>query len=134
MTNSSSVFVTILNLEFLLNFSVEVLRFIQTNKNTEYNTKFTLREGPKINHIRIVIQNHEFRDLSKLHAITLESSISNLQHLETNCVPLSDKIVNLYSCAQSCNENKLTPMCFLLNSRSHSLTTEHDCFTILPNI
>ena len=36
--------VTILNLEILFDFSVKVLRFTQTNKNTEYNTNFTLRE------------------------------------------------------------------------------------------
>ena len=36
--------------------------------------------------------------------------------------PISHKIVNLYSCKQSCKENKLTPMCFLLNSRSHTVS------------
>ena len=49
MTNSSICFVTILNLESLLNFGVKVLRFTQSNKNAEYNTKFSLQEGPKIN-------------------------------------------------------------------------------------
>ena len=48
MTNSSNFLVTILNLEILLNFSMQVLRFTQTNKKTAYNTKFTLLEGPKI--------------------------------------------------------------------------------------
>ena len=48
MTNSSNFLVSILNLKILFNFSVKVLRFTQTNKNTEYNTKFTLGEGPKI--------------------------------------------------------------------------------------
>ena len=48
MTNSANVLETIFNLEILLNFSVKVLRFTQTNKNTENNTKITLREGPKI--------------------------------------------------------------------------------------
>ena len=40
--------VTIFNLEISFNFSVKVLRFTQTSENTEYNTKFTLLEGPKI--------------------------------------------------------------------------------------
>ena len=44
MTNYSPFLVTILNLEILFDFSVKVLRFTQTNKNTEYNTNFTLRE------------------------------------------------------------------------------------------
>ena len=48
MTNSSNFLVTILNLEILFNFRIKVLHFTQTNKNTEYNTKLTLREGPKI--------------------------------------------------------------------------------------
>ena len=48
MTNSSNFLVTILNLEILLNFSVQVLRLTQTNKKTVYNIKFTLLEGPKI--------------------------------------------------------------------------------------
>ena len=47
MSNSSNVFVTILNLKIL--FNVKVLRFTQTNNNTDYNTKFTLREEIKIN-------------------------------------------------------------------------------------
>ena len=66
-----------------------------------------------------------FRDLSTLLAIALESSRSNPKHLETNFVPFSYKIVNIYSYSQSCNENKLTPMCFLLNSRSHTLVYLH---------
>ena len=49
MTNSSKILVTILNFEILFNFSLRVLRFTQTNTKTEYNTKFTLREGTKIN-------------------------------------------------------------------------------------
>ena len=57
-----------------------------------------------------------FCDLSKL-PIALKSSRSNPQHLETNCVPFSCIIFNIYSCTQSGNENKLTPMCFLLNSQ-----------------
>ena len=40
--------VTILNLEILLNFSMHVLHFTQTNNKTAYNTKFTLLEGPRI--------------------------------------------------------------------------------------
>ena len=48
MTNSSNFLVTILILEILFNFSVQELRFTQTNIKTGYNTKFTLLEGPKI--------------------------------------------------------------------------------------
>ena len=48
MTNSSKFLVTILNLEILFNFSLQVLRFTQTNKKTVYNTKFTLLERHKI--------------------------------------------------------------------------------------
>ena len=54
MKNSLNVLLTILNLEILFNFSVKVLRFTQTNKNTEYNTQFTLREGPNINVLNFV--------------------------------------------------------------------------------
>ena len=49
MANSWNVFVSILNLKILLNFNVKDLRFTKTNKTTDYNTKFTLREGLKIN-------------------------------------------------------------------------------------
>ena len=38
---------------------------------------------------------------------------------------------NIYSRTQSCNGNKLTPMCFLLNSPSHTLAKYNDCYTIL---
>ena len=62
-----------------------------------------------------------FRDLSTLLLIALKSSGSNPQHIETNFVPFSYKIFNINLCTQSCNENNLTPMCFLLNSQSHSL-------------
>ena len=48
MTNSSNFLVTILNLKILFNFSMQVLRFTQTDNKTVYNTKFTLLEGPKI--------------------------------------------------------------------------------------
>ena len=48
MTNSSNFLVTILNLGTLFNFSLQVLRFTQTNEKTVYNTNFTLLEGPKI--------------------------------------------------------------------------------------
>ena len=48
MTNSSKFLVAILNLDILFNFSMQVLRFSQTNKKTVYNTEFTLLEGPKI--------------------------------------------------------------------------------------
>ena len=48
MTNSSNFLVAILNFGMLFNFSVQVLRFTQTNKKTVYNTKFSSLEGPKI--------------------------------------------------------------------------------------
>ena len=66
-----------------------------------------------------------FRDLSKLLAIALESLERNHQHLETNVVHFSYEIVNIYLFAQSCKENKLTPLCFLVNSRSHILAKQH---------
>ena len=47
MTNSSNFLVTIINLEILFNFNMQVLRFTQTNKKTVCNTKFTLLGGPK---------------------------------------------------------------------------------------
>ena len=59
MTNSSNFLVTILNLEILFNFSLQVLRFTQTNKKTVYNTKFTLLVGPKI-----YVLNFIFREIS----------------------------------------------------------------------
>ena len=52
--------VTILNLEIVFNFSVQVLRFTQTNKKTVYNTKFILLEGPKI-----YVLNFNFREISR---------------------------------------------------------------------
>ena len=61
-----------------------------------------------------------FRELSKLLAIALKSSRSNPHHIETYFGPFLDKIFNIYSCTQSCNGNKLTPMWFLLNSPSHT--------------
>ena len=48
MTNASTFLVTILNLEIVFSFSVQVLRFTQSKQKTVYNTKFTLLEGPKI--------------------------------------------------------------------------------------
>ena len=65
--------------------------------------------------------------LSKLLSVALKSPRSNPQHLETNFVPLSHKIFNIYSCRQSCNENKLISMCFL----SHILEKKHDCYSVL---
>ena len=59
MTNSSNFLVTILNLETLFNFSVQILRFTQTNKKAVYNTKFTLLKGPKI-----YVLNFIFRTIS----------------------------------------------------------------------
>ena len=59
MTNSSIFLVTKFNLEIVFNFSVQVLRFTQTNKKPVYNTKFTLLEGPKI-----YVLNFIFREIS----------------------------------------------------------------------
>ena len=59
MTNSSKFLVTILNIEILFSFRVQVLRFTQTNNKTVYNTKFTLLEVPKIH-----VLNFMFRDIS----------------------------------------------------------------------
>ena len=59
MTNLSNFLVTILSLEILFNFSVQVLRFTQTNKKTVNNTKFTLLKGPKI-----YVLNFIFREIS----------------------------------------------------------------------
>ena len=59
MTNSSIFLVTLLNLKILFNFSVQVLRFTQTNKKTIYNTKFILLEGPKF-----CVLNFIFREIS----------------------------------------------------------------------
>ena len=60
MTNSSKFLVTILNLEILFNFSVQVLRYTQTNTKTVYNTKFTLLVGHKI-----YVLNFIFRKISQ---------------------------------------------------------------------
>ena len=59
MTNSSKILVTILNLEIVFNFSVQVLRFTETNNKTVYNTKFTFLEGPKIYDLNFI-----FREIS----------------------------------------------------------------------
>ena len=59
MTNSSKFLVTIFNLEILFNFSLQVLRFTQTNKKTVYNTKFTLLEGRKVYALNFI-----FREIS----------------------------------------------------------------------
>ena len=69
MTNSSNFLATMLNLELLFNFSVQVLRFTITNKKTVYNTKFTWLEGPKIyalnfNFREIYALNFNFREIS----------------------------------------------------------------------
>ena len=61
-----------------------------------------------------------FRDLSKLLTIAPESSRSNPpKHI----LCLYHTTLSTYSCKQSCNENKLNPMCFLAKYL--------DCFTIL---
>ena len=56
---SSNILVAILNLEILLNFILQVLRFTQTKKKTVYNNKFTLLEGPKF-----YVLNFIFREIS----------------------------------------------------------------------
>ena len=56
MTNSSNFLVTILNLENLFNFSVQVLRFTQTNKKTVYNKKINMLEGPKIYVLNVIFR------------------------------------------------------------------------------
>ena len=59
MTNLSNFLVTILNLEILSNFSVNVLRVTQTKRKTVYNTKFTLLAG-----LKIYVLNFIFREIS----------------------------------------------------------------------
>ena len=76
MTNSSNFLVAILNLEKLFNFSVQVLRFTQTNKKTVYNTKFTLLEGPKI-----YVLNFIFREIYEKFEKITKASIK-LNHLK----------------------------------------------------
>ena len=76
MTNSSNFLVTILNLDFLFNFSVQVLRFTQTNNKTVYNTKFTLMEGPKI-----YVLNFNFHEISPKFEKITKASIK-LNHLK----------------------------------------------------
>ena len=61
-----------------------------------------------------------FREFSKLLPIALKSSRNNPQYLYTNFVPFSHKILTIFSHTQSCNNNKLTPICFLLAHLSHS--------------
>ena len=76
MTNSSIFLVAILNLKMLFNFSVQVLRFTQTNKKTVYNTQFTSLEGPKI-----YVLNFVFREICpKFEKITIASI--QLNHLK----------------------------------------------------
>ena len=38
----------------------------------------------------------KFRDLFKLLAIAMKTSISDPKHLETNCTPFSHTILNIY--------------------------------------
>ena len=59
MTKSSNFLVTILNFEILLNFSVQVVCFTQTNQKTDYNTKFTMLKGSKV-----YVLNFIFREIS----------------------------------------------------------------------
>ena len=60
MAYSSNFLETIFNFQILFNFSVQVLRFTQTNKKTVYNTKITLLEGPKIYVLNLI-----FREISQ---------------------------------------------------------------------
>ena len=71
MTNSSNFLVTIFNFQILFNFSVQVLRFTQTNKKTVYNTKFALLEGPKI-----YVLNFIFREISPKFEKSLKLSLN----------------------------------------------------------
>ena len=71
MTNPSIFLVTILNLEILFNFSLQVLRFTQTNNKTVYNTKLTLLEGPKI-----YVLNFIFREISPKFEKSLELQLN----------------------------------------------------------
>ena len=48
---------------------------------------------------------------SELLAIALKSSRCSPQHLAKNSA-----LLNIYSRTQNCNDHKLTPMCFLMNS------------------
>ena len=59
MTNSSKFLVTVLNLEILFYFSVQVLRYTQTITKTVYKTKFTLLERHKIYDLNFI-----FREIS----------------------------------------------------------------------
>ena len=72
MTSSSNFLETILDLEILFNFSVQVLRFTKTNKKTIYNTKFTLLEGPKIYFLIYII----FREISPKFEKSLKLQIN----------------------------------------------------------
>ena len=58
--------------------------------------------------IWILLRNHGFSRLIKTSCHRKEIFLE------------SYTIVIIYSCTQSCNENKLIHMCFLLNSRSHT--------------
>ena len=55
-----------------------------------------------------------FRDLSKLTLTALETSKSIPKHLEANVVHFSHNTDCQPLFTQSCDENKLTPMCFFL--------------------
>ena len=71
MTNLSNFLVIKLNFEILFNFSVQVLRFTQTNKKTVYNTKFTLLEGPKIYVLNVI-----FREISQIFEKSLKLQLN----------------------------------------------------------
>ena len=66
--------------------------------------------------IRILLQNHEFSWLIKASCYRPEIFKELPPTSPTNFVPFSSKFLNIYSWTQSCNENKMTNMCFLLNS------------------
>ena len=82
MTNSSNFLETILNLEILFNFSVQVLRFTQTSKNTVYKTRFPLLNGPKT-----YVLNFNFREnsLKFERSLKLHLSLIFLQLAYVSC-------------------------------------------------
>ena len=81
MTNLSFFSVTIFKLEIVFNFSVQVLRFTQTNnqtkkkkkkkKKTVYNPKLTLLKGPNIYVLHFI-----FREISPKFAKSLKLQLN----------------------------------------------------------
>ena len=71
-----------------------------------------LNEKLKIHVISIIwLQSRVFSRLIKTSRYRPAMFNKKPQHLITNLMPFSHKILNIYSRTQSCNENKLTPMC-----------------------